>query len=60
MAQVKKLSVATVFGKIDLKALVKADEAGTPIKIMRVVGSAVSTKQGETAYGPYTALLGQF
>jgi hypothetical protein len=57
MPQVKKLSVATVYGKIDLKALFNSD---APIHVMRVYGQAVQTKTGESSYGEWTSLLGQF
>lgn len=57
MPQVKKLSVATVYGKIDLKELLNADK---PVRVMRVLGQAVSSKSGESAYGRWTALLGRF
>lgn len=60
MAQVKKLSVATVFGKIDLKAVIKADEAGKALPLMRVIGSAVAVKEGMSSYGEWKALQGQF
>ena len=55
---VRKLSVATVWGKIDLKELLKApDEAMT---LMTVLGSGVSTKTGTHTYGDWTALQGMF
>ena len=57
MANVKKLSVSTIHGKIDLKKVLNSDKA---VPIMRVIGQAVSSKRGESAYGPWTALLGQF
>lgn len=54
----KKISVATVFGKVDLKELLKAP--GETIKAMRVLGLAISSKTGMSSYGEWTALLGQF
>lgn len=57
MPQVKKLSVATVFGKIDLKAVINSD---APVPVMRVFGMAVGTKTGTSAYGEWTALVGRF
>ena len=57
MANIKKLSVSTVYGKIDLKTVLNRD---APLPIMRVYGQAVSQKRGESAYGPWVALLGQF
>lgn len=58
MAQVKKLSVATVFGKIKLSELMAAKDKTLPV--MRVFGIATGTKSGTTNFGDYTALQGQF
>lgn len=58
MSQVKKISVATVFGKIDLKELLAAP--AETIKVMRVLGSAVGVKEGESNFGHWKALMGQF
>lgn len=58
MAQVKKLSVATVYGKVDLKELIAA--AGETLAVMRVIGSAVGVKEGESNFGHWRALMGQF
>lgn len=58
MANIKKISVATVYGKIKLAELMKAPEQTLPI--MRVLGSAVGTKTGDSQYGPWTALQGMF
>ena len=57
MPQVKKLSVATVYGKIDIKTIVNAS---APVPLMRVFGMAVGTKTGTSAYGDWTALVGRF
>lgn len=57
MANIKKLSVATVYGKIDLKKLVNSEG---PIKIMRVIGNAVGHKSSTSQYGDWTALTGLF
>lgn len=57
MAQVKKLSVATVYGKIDLKKVINST---APIPVMDVYGLAVGTKSGDSNYGEWTALVGQF
>lgn len=57
MAQVKKLSIATVVGKIDLKEVINADK---PIPLMRAYGMAVGVKTGTSNYGEWTALVGQF
>lgn len=56
MAQVKKISVAAVYGKIKLSELV----AKRSIDVMKVIGSAVGVKKGTTAYGEYTCLNGVF
>lgn len=57
MPQVKKLSVATVYGKIDAKKVLTAD---APIDLMTVYGVAVGTKSGTSNYGDWTALVGEF
>lgn len=57
MANIKKLSVATVYGKIDLKKLVNAEG---PLRIMRVIGNAIGHKTGTSQYGEWTALSGMF
>lgn len=57
MAQVKKISVATVYGKIDVKSVLNAEK---PITVMRVAGQAVGTKSGDSNYGEWTALVGSF
>lgn len=56
--QVKKLSVATVYGKIDVKKLVNAP--GERLELFTVLGLAVGQKTGISSYGDWTALLGQF
>lgn len=58
MPQVKKLSVATVYGKVDLEKLFAAPDK--QIHVMRVIGQAVGSKSGESNYGPWTALTGRF
>lgn len=60
MSQVKKISIATVYGKIDLKKLLAANEKGLDLPCMRVMGCAVSSKTGESAYGNWTCLMGTF
>ena len=56
MSQVKKLSVATVWGKISLADLI----AQRRIHVMRVLGVAVSTKAGTSNYGDWRCLAGSF
>jgi len=58
MAQVKKISVATVCGKIKLSELMAAPEK--TVKLMRVFGRAVGIKQGLSNFGEWTALQGSF
>lgn len=61
--QVKKISTATVYGKINLVSLVKHHEkngADTPLMLMRVYGQAVGEKTGTSAYGDWNALVGRF
>lgn len=60
MSQVKKLSVATVYGKIDLKKLITLDEKGEKLPIMQVIGQAVGVKSGVSSYGDWKCLMGQF
>lgn len=63
MPQVKKISVATVSGAIDLKKLFKHHEDNgddAPLPLMRVIGQAVGLKIGTSAYGDWTALVGRF
>jgi hypothetical protein len=56
MKQVKKLSVATVYGKIKLSELMTKKE----MIVMRVIGSAVAVKKGISSFGEWTALQGKF
>ena len=56
MSQVKKLSVATVFGKIKISDLVEKKT----FPVMTVVGSAVAIKKGISAYGEFVSLQGRF
>lgn len=58
MAQVKKLSVAKVFGKVDLEALIKAD--GQRMHCGRYMGIASGVKTGVSDYGVWKALTGSF
>lgn len=59
MAQVKKLSVATVYGKIKLSDLMDPkNKDGFPV--MKVYGSAVSVKKGLSSFGEWEALQGRF
>lgn len=55
--QVKKLSVKTVYGLIDIKRVLNADE---PIPVMYVGGTCVGYKLVPSPYGEATALQGNF
>lgn len=57
MSNIKKISVATVYGAIDAKKVLSADG---PIEVMRLFGNAVGTKSGTSQYGDWTALIGAF
>lgn len=56
--QIKKLSAATIYGKIDLKKLLAAPDER--LELFTVLGLAVGQKSGMSAYGEWTALMGQF
>ena len=58
MAQVKKLSVAKVAGKVDIERLLAAPDKR--VFLMRCGGRAVGTKEGLSDYGKWTALVGNF
>jgi hypothetical protein len=58
MAQVKKISVATVYGKIALSTLMAAPNK--TLDIMTVVGVAVGIDKGESSYGDWECLKGDF
>lgn len=65
MAQVKKISVAKVFGKItalDLVTVVdgKPTPIDAPLFVMRVGGLATGTKDGVSDNGPWKCLVGDF
>ena len=56
MSQVKKISVAGVYGKIKLTDLI----AKKSFDVMQVVGCAVGKRTGVTSFGEFTALQGTF
>lgn len=56
MEQVKKISIATVWGKVKLSELIKARQ----MDVMQVIGSAIGVKSGTTSFGDYTCLTGSF
>lgn len=58
MAQIKKLSVAKVFGKIDIEKLIGAPDK--KLHVMRAGGRAVGTKEGESDFGAWKSLVGDF
>ncbi len=55
---IRKISVKTVYGEIDLEALLK-DKAKTH-HVMDVFGVARRTKPGESDNGPFMAFMGEF
>lgn len=55
---VSKISTKTVCGKIDVKELIEAGDDG--VKLYNVVGVATGTKSGESTFGPWEALTGNF
>jgi hypothetical protein len=58
MAQIKKLSIKTVYGVIDVKKLLAAP--GEKLDCMQVIGNVVSLKAGSSSYGEWTACEGMF
>lgn len=56
MTQVKKLSVASVYGKIKLTELM----AKKTLPVMIAMGTAVSIKTGQSNFGEWRGLMGQF
>jgi hypothetical protein len=56
MAQAKKISVATIYGKINLKELMAAGK----LPVMIVMGTAIVVKSGESQFGDWRSLLGTF
>ena len=57
-AQIKKISVKTVFGAISVKELLKAP--GEFLEIMDVMGAGVSVASGTSTFGEWQALQGVF
>lgn len=53
---IKKISVKTVVGSMKSVLAAGADGGG----LMRVIGRVTSVKSGESTYGKWTGLLGQF
>lgn len=58
MANIKKLSVKTVYGNIDLEKLINAPNK--TLHVMRVIGLAVGVASGESTFGAWESLRGQF
>lgn len=58
MAQVKKISVATIYGKLVPSAFLKAPNK--TIQIMDVIGVAVGLDKGLSSFGEWEALKGDF
>jgi hypothetical protein len=53
---VRKLTVATVYGKVLVKDIPEDDE----LKLCRIAGTATKTVHGESNYGPWSGLVGTF
>ena len=65
MAQVKKISVAKVYGKIAIADLMTTVDGkivpnAAPLFVMRVGGLATGTKDGVSDNGPWKCLVGDF
>jgi hypothetical protein len=58
MKLIKKISIKTVVGNV--KAIVKEMDEGESRIIMRVIGKATGSKVGESTYGAWEALKGDF
>jgi len=56
-ALTKKLSVAKIYGKINVR---KLPEDGSVVNLFNVIGVAVGTKSGTSDFGDWTGLVGQF
>ena len=56
MTQVKKISVASVYGKIKLSELIEKKS----IPVLIAMGTAVSIKTGQSNFGEWRGLMGQF
>lgn len=53
---IKKLTVATIYGKVAVKDIPEGGE----LKLCRIAGFARGVKQGESNYGDWKALEGEF
>lgn len=60
MAQVKKISVAKVCGKINGVKLFTGKKEGESVAVMDVIGIATGMKNGVSDYGEWSALQGRF
>lgn len=64
MAQVKKISVGKVYGKIKIADLMQSVDGKLvgkgPVLVMRVGGLATGIKEGVSDFGPWKALVGDF
>lgn len=55
---VRKLSVKSLVG--NMKSIVKPMANGTEFSVVRVAGLAKGLKHGESNYGPWTSVIGDF
>jgi hypothetical protein len=56
IAAVRKITVASVFGKVKVADILEGEE----IALCRIAGVASGLESGESSYGPWTMLLGEF
>lgn len=56
VAAVRKITVASVFGKVKVADIPEGEE----LELCRIAGVASGLESGESSYGPWTMLLGEF
>lgn len=56
LTPINKITVATVYGKVSVKDIPEGGE----LKLCRMAGFANDVKQGESNYGPWQAMRGEF
>lgn len=59
MKILKKITTKTVLGKESIRGLIKLAD-GEPVKLYRAYGCAVGKKEGESNYGHWSCLVGDF
>jgi len=58
--RVKKISVASVTGKLTAAVIQEMKDKGTTVFVGRFYGNATESKKGVSQYGPWVALVGSF